>query len=129
MKILFDTNVLIAAFIGRGYSYEVVEDSIHGHALYSTPFIIKEFKKTFKNKFRYPESMINELVGFTHNFFIQGKTGQTINQICRDTRDNHILADAVINGIDIIITGDKDLLALKNYKGIKIISPKEYWNL
>jgi predicted nucleic acid-binding protein len=40
-----------------------------------------------------------------------------------------VLADAVINEIEVIITGDKDLLDLKNYKGIKIISPKEYWNL
>lgn len=129
MKILFDTNVLVAAFIRADSSYDVIEHAIHEHDIYYTSFIINEFRKVFKSKFHYPESVINEFVLFINDFFIKGDTANTIDNICRDSDDNQVLADALINRIGVIITGDKDLLDLKTYKRIKIISPKEYWSL
>lgn len=50
---------------------------------------------------------------------------QTI-EICRDPKDNMFLELAVSAKADYIITGDKDLLELNPFKGIRIISPKEY---
>jgi uncharacterized protein len=47
---------------------------------------------------------------------------------CRDA-DDDILAAAVSVGADCILTGDKDLLVLKSFKGINIISPKRFWVL
>lgn len=129
MKILFDTNVLIAAFLRGGSSYEVIEQAIHEHEIYYTTFIINEFRRVFKDKFHYPESMVNEFVVFIKRFFIKGITADGIESICRDSDDDQVLADGVINGINIIITGDKDLLVLKTHKGIKIIHPNKYWNL
>lgn len=44
----------------------------------------------------------------------------------RDVKDDKFLACAVEAGADYIITGDKDLLVLKEYEGIKIITPREF---
>ena len=129
MRVLFDTNVLISAFITRGSAYDVIEHAFHECDVYYTTFIINEFKEVFKDKFHYPESVINEFVSFIHKFFLKGNTADAVSNICRDPDDDQVLADAVINSIDAIITGDKDLLILKNYKGIKIIHPIDYWNL
>lgn len=129
MKILFDTNVLVSAFITGGSSYEVIEHALHECDIYYTAFIINEFRRVFKNKFHYPESVINEFALFIHKFFLKGDTAGAISNVCRDSDDDQLLADAVINGIDVIITGDKDLLDLRNHKGIKIIHPIDYWNL
>lgn len=129
MRILFDTNVLVSAFVTGGSSYEVIEHAIHKGEIYYTVFISDEFRRIFKDKFHYPEPVINEFVSFIHKFFLKGDTAETVPDICRDSDDNQVLADAVINGIDVIITGDKDLLVLKNYKGIAIIHPIGYWNL
>ena len=129
MRILFDTNVLVAAFIRGGSSYDVIEQAIHEHKIYYTTFIIAEFRRVFKNKFHYPGSIINEFVVFIENFFIKGNTADTIENICRDSDDDQVLADAAINRIEVIVTGDKDLLVLKTHKGIRIIHPDEYWNL
>jgi putative PIN family toxin of toxin-antitoxin system len=60
---------------------------------------------------------------------IKAKTASKAEDVCRDSDDNQILADALENGIEIIITGDDDLLDLKTYKGVKIITPREYWSL
>lgn len=132
MKILFDTNVLISAFMAfkkGSICYDIIDHAIEDHDLCYTAFIIDEFKRVFKEDFHYPESVINEFIAFITKFFTKGDTADSAENICRDPKDNQVLADAVTNDMDIIITGDKDLLELENYKGIKIIAPQDYWNL
>lgn len=129
MKILFDTNVLISAFLTCGISYDVIEDAIHEHDLYYTDFIIDEFKKIFRNNFHFSKSVINEFTKFISNYFKKADTSNIIDRVCRNPDDDQILADAVLKKIDVIISGGKDLLDIKFYKGIKIISPKRYWDL
>lgn len=46
--------------------------------------------------------------------------------ICRDPEDNHILSCALKAEVDFIVTGDKDLLTLKSFRGIPIVKPKEF---
>ncbi len=132
MKMLFDTNVLISAFISFKKSsicYEIIDHAIEEHELYYTTFIIGEFKRVFKEDFHYPESVIDEFAKFITRFFTKGNTANTVEEISRDSKDDQVLADAVTNDIDIIVTGDKDLLELQNYRGIKIILPRDYWKL
>ena len=132
MKILFDTNILISAFLAfkRGrICYDIIDHAVESHQLYYTSFIIGEFKKVFREDFNYPETVINEFAAFITRFFIKGKTANRAENVCRDPKDNQVLADAANNDIDLIITGDKDLLVLKKYKGIKIIIPGNYWKL
>lgn len=46
--------------------------------------------------------------------------------VCRDPDDDMVLATALSGGAVCILTGDKDLLALKSFDGIDIISPSEF---
>lgn len=132
MKILFDTNVLISAFMAfkkGSICYDIIDLASEDHALYYTAFIIDEFKRVFKEGFHYPDSIINEFIAFITKFFTKGDTADSAENICRDPKDNQVLADAATNDIDVIITGDKDLLVIKSYQGIKIITPRDYWKL
>lgn len=45
---------------------------------------------------------------------------------CRDPEDNHILACAEASKAGYIVTGDKDLLILKSFHGIPIITPRTF---
>ena len=127
MKVLFDTNVLVSAFLGNSHSYEVIEDAVQEHEVYYTVFVLTEFKDVFHEKFHFSQLLINEFVSFIQGFFQEGESSPLVEKICRDVDDDQILADALLNVIDVIITGDKDLLTMKSYQGIKIISPREYW--
>lgn len=129
MRILFDTNVLVAAFITGGNCYEVIEHSTGEHELYYTDFIIEEFRRVLKKNFHFSDSSTDEFVRFIKKYFAKGENAKAVENVCRDTDDDQILADAVANNIEIIITGDKDLLTLKTYKIIKILSPADYWDL
>jgi putative PIN family toxin of toxin-antitoxin system len=45
---------------------------------------------------------------------------------CRDPRDDKFLEVAVHGRADVIVTGDRDLLALDPFRGIAILTPVEY---
>lgn len=129
MKILLDTNVLIAGFTGRGSCHELIIDATGTYDIYYTDYIIDEFQKVLKKKFDFQEKLVQEFINLIKGAFKKGKTATQIPPVCRDADDNQILADALVNNIDVIITGDSDLLEMKNYQGIKIISPTGYWKL
>ncbi|PIU51132.1 hypothetical protein COS91_06125 [Candidatus Desantisbacteria bacterium CG07_land_8_20_14_0_80_39_15] len=59
MKILFDTNVLVAGFLNRGVCREVISIASIVHQIYYTDFIITELQNVLKNKFNIPEFLIN----------------------------------------------------------------------
>ena len=46
--------------------------------------------------------------------------------ICRDLKDNFILALSIDGNADYIVTGDKDLLSLNGFKGKKIVTINEF---
>jgi putative PIN family toxin of toxin-antitoxin system len=46
--------------------------------------------------------------------------------ICRDADDNHILAAALDSDCSYLVTGDADLLILKKYETVRIVSPREF---
>jgi len=49
--------------------------------------------------------------------------------ICRDKDDDNIMAASVSVKVDCIVTGDKDPKVLKNFNGINIVSPKDFWSI
>ena len=129
MKLLIDTNVIISGITARGYSFDVIKDAIDKHAVYYTSYLLEEIQRTLSTKFSLSKDVIHFSIFIIKRDLIKGKTASKVENVCRDPDDNQILADAFANEIEVIITGDRDLLDLKSYKGIKIISPREYWKL
>lgn len=129
MKILFDANVIISGFISQGYTFDVIKDAIFRHELYYTGYLLKEVQKNLSTKFALSDEATTYIIYTIEKHFIKGKTTNTVEDVCRDPKDNQALADAVTNNIEVIVTGDNDLLELKKYKEIKIILPKDYWKL
>jgi len=129
VKLLIDTNVIISGITARGHSFEVIKDSTYRHEIYYTEHLLEEIQRILSTKFSLSNDVINFSIFIIKKNFIKGKTADKIENVCRDPDDNQILADALVNEIEVIITGDGDLLDLKSYKGIKIIRPREYWKL
>jgi len=46
--------------------------------------------------------------------------------VCRDADDDVVLGTAMAAGADVIVTGDKDLLVLGVYEGIRIETPRQF---
>jgi uncharacterized protein len=127
MKIVIDTNVLISAFLFGGLSSEIYDYCYIFHEIIISENIISELKDVCKIKFDIPDIKIK-------NILKKLKEGCTIinpkgvePDICRDKDDNKIIHLGLFTKSDYIITGDKDLLDLKEIEGIKILNPRDYW--
>lgn len=129
MRIFFDTNVFISGALTRGLAFDVIKDTIYKHQVYYTDHLLKEIEEILPAKFSLSEIVVHKAVSLIKKYFLKGKTADKVNKVCRDPNDDQILADAVVNEIDVIVTGDKDLLILKEYQRIKIILPGDYWKL
>ena len=128
MKIFFDTNVIISAFITHGHASELFSYCLANHRNYTSDFVIAELEKNL-TKFDYSEEEIKIVTGFLNiNFSIISGYNKLEDRICRDEDDNNILAAACKSEVDCIITGDKDLLVLKKYNDISILSPRDFWS-
>ncbi len=45
---------------------------------------------------------------------------------CRDPNDNRVLAAAIDAGCSHLVTGDSDLLSLKSFQGVAIVTPRQF---
>lgn len=127
MKIFFDTNVLIAAFIARGACNDLFEYCLSEHRVYISQWVIDEFQEKLLQKFHFPKIKVEQAVKFLRENTIMTNSTSLGLKICRDQDDNYILGSAIDGRVDFIISGDKDLTELKNVQGISILKPSEFW--
>jgi putative PIN family toxin of toxin-antitoxin system len=128
VKVVFDTNVLIAAFVSEGVcSKLLVRARKKQFELFTCPFIIKEFERVFNKKFSATQEEVRIAT------MLISEAAETIAQplpkvtgVCRDPDDDNILACSLAAEADYLVTGDSDLLELKSFKGIPIITPRAF---
>jgi putative PIN family toxin of toxin-antitoxin system len=128
VKAVFDTNVLIAAFLTEGLcSGLLIRARKKAFNLVLCDDIIREFEGILIKKFKLTPLDISEISAIAseaaseilHNL-------SPIPKICRDPNDDMIIACAIDATADYIVTGDEDLLILKRYKDIIMINPRNF---
>jgi putative PIN family toxin of toxin-antitoxin system len=127
MRIVLDTNVLIAAFVSRGTCHELLEHCAIRHRVVLSPFLIAEFRTALVRKFRFPASEADEAAGLLESRFENVTPPPLRESVCRDPDDDHVIAAAVTAACECIVTGDRDLPDLRAVSGVRIVSPSEFW--
>ncbi len=126
MKIVLDTNVLLAALIARGFSHQLLEHCALRHTLFTSDFILEETQEKLIERFGYSTDLAAEAASVLRSRMTVVSASKLDDPICRDPDDDNILAAAISGKCDCIITGDKDLLVLKQYERINIFSPRDF---
>lgn len=131
MKAVLDTNVFLSGIHWVGASHEVLREWFKGtFVLVSSPQINEELFAQFRDfKIQMPmeeilwwESLIME-----KSILVMPK--RKINLIKKDSDDNKFIEVAIESNADYIVTQDKHLLEIREYKGIKILTPQEFLEL
>ena len=130
MKVVFDTNIFISAFVFPGSTAEqALHRIIHEQdQLIISRTIIDELLTVLAGKFGRDREELARVAVFLAEIGQVVKTGRKLN-VLADTADNRILECAVAGKADMIITGDREFLKQKNYKGIKILKLRDYIEL
>lgn len=74
-----------------------------------------------------PGKLIDDFVGLLRQDTICSKPGHLPTLDLRDKNDLGILAAAKTGDAQVLVTGDKELRDLGQFLGIKIISPRQFW--
>jgi putative PIN family toxin of toxin-antitoxin system len=126
VRIVLDTNVLVAAFISRGICSELLEHCVQTHELITSLFILNEYRGKMTTKFKFTLDDSNAAINLLRTKMLIVEPVQLDSRISRDEDDDNILATAIAGNCDCIITGDIDLLVLRNFNGIAIIKPADF---
>ena len=127
LKVVLDTNVLVSSIFWGGASYKIVKlASKRKIQVYTSNPIIRELIRVLKSKVKYnlPETKIQEIVEVTRLYSMVVYPREHVN-VVHDRKDNKFLECALAAGADYLASGDKHLLDLKEFRGIKIVSPQE----
>lgn len=91
----------------------------------TSPDILSEIETVLREDFSdIPYSKIEEIIRDILSYSRLIPSERIFVKGLRDAADTKIIACALAGKVDYIVTGDKDLLVLKEYKGIRILTPK-----
>jgi putative PIN family toxin of toxin-antitoxin system len=125
MRILYDSNVLVKMLSRRESILKFKEDIKNGIINVSSQHILCEVEAVLVEKLGSTKQRAKtaaRLLG-RQSVIVEPKD---IPKICRDPFDDYILAAAVVGRVEYLVTADKDLLILEEYKGIKIVTPSKF---
>jgi uncharacterized protein len=131
VKAVFDTNVLIAAFLTDGLCTRLLLRARRNEfSLIICPFILQEFQKFLQKKIKASNQEIEMALKLLEEAVYEiNQPAMSIERICRDSDDDNILKCALESKSDYLVTGDDDLLTLKTYGKTKIIKPRQFESL
>ena len=132
MKLVLDTNVFIPELFWEGnFCSQIISKWINNKfELVTSQEIIQELINTLNNfKISMPEEIIQEWIEMIIKKAIIVEPTEKVDIIKEDTSDNKFLEAAIAGNASIIVSQDKHLLKIEDYRNIKIIKPEEVLKL
>jgi putative PIN family toxin of toxin-antitoxin system len=127
VRVVADTNILVSALLFGGTSEQVFLAGLRGEIqLLTSLSLLKEFERVLKEKFKLSTDLVREIIEEVREVAEIVEVSSDIKAISYPDEDNRVLECAVDGKADFIVTGDtKHILPLKEYGGIRILTPSE----
>lgn len=129
LRILVDSNILISALVFGGNELELLVSAFRkGHAIVVSEHIREEVSRVLIRKFPGHSGLLAELLGL---FPVERVPSERYLDrmerfdFVRDRYDRHVLACATVASCDLIVSSDKDLLVLGEYRGARILTAND----
>jgi uncharacterized protein len=125
MRIVFDSNIYLAAIKEKTFSEQIVFSSFddRDYTVFVSIDILAEVENKLLNKFKYTRMQASNYLARIRSVTELVFPEMIITGVLTDTDDHKILECALQAKADCLVTADKGLLRLKEYKGIAICHP------
>ena len=127
MRVVFDTNVLVSALVFPGGQGDAALQRIvreTDQLLLSRP-ILDELLDVLGRKFARDAEELAHVAVFLSELAVVVAPRRRL-RVVKDEPDNRILECAVAGRAEVIVTGDKALLALKRYESIRVLTLRAF---
>lgn len=127
MRVVFDTNILISALVfpgGRGEAAlrRITEE--RDQLVLSKP-ILDELLGILARKFSRDAEELAHVAVFISDIATLVRPRRRL-AIVKDEPDNRVLECALTGNAEVIVTGDHELLALRHFRGVRLLSLRDY---
>jgi putative PIN family toxin of toxin-antitoxin system len=128
LKIVLDTNVFVSGIFFSGPPYQILKawQERNLQIVISLEILNEYFRVGDELSLQFPDTDLNPILELliTKAELIEAvKMDETI---CDDPDDDKFFACAIAGGVKIIVSGDKHLLKISGYKGIKVVKPRQF---
>jgi putative PIN family toxin of toxin-antitoxin system len=125
VRVVFDTNVVVAGIVAEGLCREILEIHMPEHTAILSPVLWDELVVTLRRKFGLtPDDL--PILALYRQHAAWCEPAKLAEAVCRDPDDDWVLATALAGEADAIVSGDADLLTLDSYSGIEMLSPRQF---
>jgi putative PIN family toxin of toxin-antitoxin system len=128
MRVMIDTNVLISAFVlSSSYLSRMVESIIECHTIVLPTYVVDELKRVTKRKFPAKSGLLESfLCGLPFELvYTPEKIDKSKYPDIRDAKDLPVLVSAIVEDVDVLISGDADFAPLEMERP-EILTPKDF---
>ena len=125
MRVVCDTNVFVSALVFGGKPRRFLEFARKEFLLVVSEPLLQELRRILTSKFGWTEERVLPVVREIARFAESVAPAIDV-RVCRDPDDDRILEAAIAGKADIIVSGDADLLSLKTFRGVEILSVVDF---
>ena len=129
MRIVLDANVIVAAFAARGLCESLLELCLQSHEILLSEHLLGEIGRNLRRKIKLPAQTVDQILALLRENGTILVPEKIPSDACRDPDDVKVLGLASTGRCDFLITGDHDLLVLKQFGPCRIVSPREFAHL
>jgi uncharacterized protein len=130
VKVFLDTNVLASAFGTRGLCADVFRLILVEHELMTAEVVIEELCRVLDRKFTVPSGIVRDIENFLRGYHVEPRPRRLLALDLRERADTIVITSALNAGAETLITGDREMLVLKQKpEGLRVLSPRDFWNL
>lgn len=124
MRVVFDTNVVVAGIVAEGLCREILEIHVPEHTAVLSEAMWGELVTTLRRKF---DLTLDDLpiLALYRQHAEWYEPAALPRAVCRDPDDDWVLATAIAGEAEAIVSGDADLLTLGRFSDVEIISPRQ----
>jgi putative PIN family toxin of toxin-antitoxin system len=127
VRVVLDSNVLIAAAATRGLCEAIVELCLEQHKIVLGEGILAEVEEKLTGKLKVPAAIAREYLKLLRSSAEIMKPAQVERGACRDPEDLMVLGLIEAGRAEVLVSGDKDLLVLREFAGARVFSPRGFW--
>jgi len=127
VRVFLDTNVLVSAFATRGLCADLFRSVLAEHELVLGEVVLEEFRRVLTIRFRMSKEQVRQVEAYLRSHEIVPKPAERDPIKVRDEADRWVLASAHNARVDVLVTGDSDLLSVADRARVQIVTPREFW--